>query len=100
MPRSSRSSPRVPVPIPPIKTNPTVVSHNSGFVSNMVQGFALGTGQSLAFNLFRSVSAAPVNAATPVTTATPEAPVKKESYEYTQCMLEYSDKDICKVYLS
>jgi hypothetical protein len=94
MPRSSRSSPRVPVPIPPIKTNPTVVSHNSGFVSNMVQGFALGTGQSLAFNLFRSVSA------TPATAATLEAPVKKESYEYTQCMLEYSDKDICKVYLS
>ena len=94
MPRSSPSSPRVPVPIPPMKTNPTVVSHNSGFVSNMLQGFALGTGQSLAFNLFRSVSAAPATA------VTPEEPVKKESYEYTQCMLEYSNKDICKVYLS
>ena len=94
MSRPSRSSPRVPVPIPPMKTNPTIVSHNSGFVSNIVQGFALGTGQSLAFNLFRSVSAAPVTA------VTPEAPVKKESYEYTQCMLEYSNKDICKIYLT
>jgi hypothetical protein len=91
MPGSSRSSPRVPIPIPPIKTNPTVVSNNPGFFSNIVQGFALGTGQSLAFNLFRPVSTA---------ATTPDVPVKKESYEYTQCMLEYSDKDICKVYLS
>ena len=98
MPRPSHSSPRVPIPIPPIKTNLTVVSHNPGFLSNMVQGFALGTGQSLAFNLFRPVSAAP--SAAPSTATTPDAPVKKESYEYTQCMIEYSDKDICKVYSS
>ncbi len=55
----------------------------------MVQGFGLGTGQSLAFNLFRSDPVVKhVHVGAPGAT-----------HEYTQCMDEKKDTEECKKYL-
>ncbi len=57
-----------------------------GFFSNMIQGFGLGAGQSLAFNLFRS---------DPVVKHIHVGP----SQDYTKCMEEKNDTEECKKYL-
>jgi hypothetical protein len=76
----------------PATTSPTLPTSHSvevkqpGFLSNMFQGFALGTGQSLAFNMFRS---------DPVIK---HEHVHVESKEYQQCMKDRMDEDYCKQY--
>ena len=88
------------------------VQHNvkveqPGFFSNMMQGFALGTGQSFAFNLFRSnPTPAPSAAPAPVShassaTATANSSIESSlPKEFVQCMKETNnDKDACKHYL-
>ena len=55
-----------------------------GFFSNVFQGFALGTGQSLAFNMFRS---------DPVVK---HEHIHVEPKEYKQCMEDRQDEDYCK----
>ncbi len=73
-----------------------------GFFSNMMQGFALGTGQSFAFNLFRS-NPTPAPSAAPVVQSTATANSSIESSlpkEFVQCMKETNnDKEACKHYL-
>jgi hypothetical protein len=56
-----------------------------GFFSNVFQGFALGTGQSLAFNMFRS---------DPVVHHKQEGADKDRAY--VQCMKEKQDTEECK----
>ncbi len=105
----SYSSPKSPVsysapaPAPaPAPTTHTVKVEQPGFFSNVMQGFGLGAGQSIAFNLFKpfqssgsgsSIVSSTSSIATPA--ATPELPK-----EYVQCMKEYDNKkDLCKQYL-
>jgi hypothetical protein len=103
----SYSSPKSPVSYSapaPAPTTHTVKVEQPGFFSNVMQGFGLGAGQSMAFNLFKpfqsssssivsSTSSVATPAATPV--AAPELPK-----EYVQCMKEYDNKkDLCKQYL-
>lgn len=101
---TSRSS--VPVSTPS-HSSLASVQHNvkfeqPGFFSNMMQGFALGTGQSFAFNLFRSnpthaPSAAPVVQSTATANSSIESSLPKD---FVQCMKETNnDKDACKHYL-
>lgn len=103
----SYSSPKSPVPTPSYPTSsPSLTSQHivkveqPGFFSNVLQGFGLGAGQSMAFNLFRSspsATATGVTGATGVTTATQDIPFSKE---YIQCMKEYNNNsDTCKQYL-
>lgn len=103
-PSYSYSSPKspVPAPVPTPAPTPSVVQHNHqvqqpGFFSNMLQGFGLGAGQSIAMNIFRS---------DPVVKHTHEnAPITsslelKLPKEFVQCMKENNnDKDLCKQYL-
>jgi hypothetical protein len=93
----------------PSYSSPASVQHNvkveqPGFFSNMMQGFALGTGQSFAFNLFRSnPTPAPSAAPTSVVQSTATANSSIESSlpkDFVQCMKETNnDKDACKHYL-
>jgi len=64
-----------------------------GFISNMVQGFALGTGQSIATNIFRS----PTEVKHVHNTDLNTTPLPKE---YTECIKEYNDRAYCKSYLT
>jgi hypothetical protein len=103
---TSRSSASVSTPS---YSSPASVQHNvkveqPGFFSNMMQGFALGTGQSFAFNLFRSnPTPAPSAAPPPVVQTTATAISSIESSlpkEFVQCMKETNnDKDACKHYI-
>lgn len=86
-------------------------SHNHsvekpGFFSNMWQGFGLGAGQSIAFNIFRSN---PVTTVNHVHTEVPKEYENciKESFndkqkcaeylkKYEQCMKESNNKESCK----
>jgi hypothetical protein len=92
MPRSGLSKPLKPAKTPVTPVAPTPTTHHSvevkqpGFFSNMMQGFALGSGQSLAFNLFRS---------DPVVK---HEYVSTETKEYKQCMVDYMDEEFCKQY--
>jgi hypothetical protein len=74
-----------------------------GFFSNMMQGFALGTGQSFAFNLFRSnPTPAPATTPTPTTSfvSTNSSIESSLPKEFVQCMKESNnDKEACKHYL-
>jgi hypothetical protein len=71
--------------------NHTVKIEQPGFFSNVLQGFGLGAGQSLAFNMFRS------NQTITQQTVTQDIPFLKE---YIQCMKEYNNNsDACKQYL-
>ena len=108
----SYSSPKSPVPSPSSYSSPSpAVQHHNvkveqpGFFSNMLQGFGLGAGQSMAFNLFRSspsVSHSQANTSgNSVTTITPNT-VKDIPFpkEYIQCMKETkNDSEQCKQYL-
>jgi hypothetical protein len=114
---SSKSTPSVTsrssVPVStPSHSSLASVQHNvkveqPGFFSNMMQGFALGTGQSFAFNLFRSnptpaPSAAPthVSHASPATASTNSSIESSLPKEFVQCMKETNnDKDACKHYI-
>jgi hypothetical protein len=87
MPRSGLSKPLKPAKTPVVPTTQhSVEVKQPGFFSNMMQGFALGSGQSLAFNLFRS---------DPVVK---HEYVSTETKEYKQCMTDYMDEEFCKQY--
>lgn len=105
----SYSSPKSPVPTPSYSSSASSVQQHNvkveqpGFFSNVLQGFGLGAGQSLAFNLFRSSPSVTPTSATTATTApviggtTQDIPFPKE---YIQCMKEYNNNsDACKQYL-
>lgn len=114
---SSRSTARSSVSTPSYSSSAPVQQHNvkveqPGFFSNMIQGFGLGAGQSLAFNLFRSnptpapsaAPAAPTSvsyAATATATASANSSIESSlPKEFVQCMKETNnDKDACKHYL-
>jgi len=71
---------------------PAPTYEKPSFGSTILQGFALGTGQSLAFNMFRSdpVKEKPAK----------EEPVKETNYkEFIQCVKDNSYED-CKHYLN
>ncbi len=105
MPRSSFSSSRSSSTksyAPKTATSPPTYSASSmntththkieqpGFFSNVLQGFGLGAGQSIAFNMFRSP--------TEVKHIYESSPT--QSKEYLQCMKESdNDKEACKQYL-
>ncbi len=104
---SSSSSKSSPIVAP--STSSTSVQHHNvkveqpGFFSNMMQGFALGTGQSFAFNLFRSnptpaPSIAPASASPDVSAISSiESSLPKE---FVKCMKETNnDKEACNHYL-
>lgn len=99
-PSYSYSSPKSPVATP----SPSVVNHNHqverpGFFSNMMQGFGLGAGQSIAMNIFRSdPKVTHVHENTPVTAnSSIESSLPKE---YVQCMKEsQNNKEACKQFL-
>ena len=92
MPRSSQnrlsnSSPKLPVQ----HNNQLQQHHQPSLVSNIIQGFGLGVGQSIANNIFRS---------DPVVKHIYETPPNNNSKEYIQCMKESNnDKEACKEYL-
>ncbi len=71
-----------------------------GFFSNMLQGFGLGAGQSIAMNIFRSdpkVTHIHENANTSNNVSSLEMNLPKE---FVQCMKENNNKkDLCKEYL-
>lgn len=102
------SSPKSPVPPlpkttpPPVQTYLPVQNHSlqvqqPGFFSNMWQGFGLGAGQSIAFNMFRSDPVVKhVHESLPPSSALNSTLPK----EYVQCMKEsQNDADACKQYL-
>lgn len=94
----SYSSPKTPVSAPSYTSLPTqqhnVKVEQPGFFSNVMQGFGLGAGQSLAFNMFRS---SPIVQQPTNKTETQDIPFPKE---YIQCMKEYNNNsDACKQYL-
>ncbi len=101
---SSKSTPAVaPSSLPSVQHH-NVKVEQPGFFSNMMQGFALGTGQSFAFNLFRSnPTPAPSATLAPVVQSTATANSSIESSlpkDFVQCMKETNnDKDACKHYL-
>jgi hypothetical protein len=71
-----------------------------GFFSNLWQGFGLGAGQSIAFNMFRSdpVVKHVHETIPPIVSKTPAADSLPN--EYVQCMKEsQNDKEACKQYL-
>ena len=75
-------------PTAPTVTAPTY--EKPSFGSTILQGFALGTGQSLAFNMFRS---------DPIKDPVKES-VKEINYkEFVQCMKDNPYED-CKQYLN
>jgi hypothetical protein len=100
----SYSSPKSPISTSVPHTTPSIVHHNHqvqqpGFFSNMWQGFGLGAGQSIAFNMFRS---------DPVVKHVHEGPTgtipskinTRLSNEYVQCMKEsQNNEEACKQYL-
>ena len=91
MPRVKSFSTSTKTPAKTSPTSPTSIQHSvevkqPGFFSNVFQGFALGTGQSLAFNLFRS---------DPVVK---HEHIHVEPKEYKQCMEDRQDEDYCKQY--
>jgi hypothetical protein len=101
MPRSSFSSSKPssrPVALPSYKSASTPVVHTHkveqpGFFSNVLQGFGLGAGQSIAFNMFRSPTEVKHTYE-----SHPSSPY--QSKEYTQCMKEsQNDVEACKQYL-
>ncbi len=93
MPRStavSKGSSSVSKPSykPTTTTTTSHVSHSvdikqPGFFSNVFQGFGLGTGQSLAFNMFRS---------DPVVKHQHIQVDPKTTQEYQQCMQDYDNE--------
>lgn len=98
MPRSaaakkySYSSPKSPVSVPS-HTAMTVKTENPGFFSNMLTGFGLGAGQSIAHNIFRS---------DPVVKHVHEpsqTQIKPPSKEYIQCIQEHNDPKDCEKWL-
>jgi len=99
----SYSSPKSPVPAPNYSTPSSSVNHNvkveqPGFFSNVFQGFGLGAGQSMAFNLFRSSPAVTPTISTMATTGVTAS--EQFPKEYIQCMKEYNNNsDACKQYL-
>lgn len=116
-PSYSYSSPKSPAPISspaptpaPTPTTPTVNPNQQvqqpGFVSNVVQGFGLGAGQSIAMNIFRSdpkVAHVHENAPASTTTASSVTPSNLESVydkEFKQCMKDkWDDKETCNQYV-
>lgn len=110
-PSNTYSSPKSPVPPirpPPVApTTPTLPVQNHvhhverpGFFSNLWQGFGLGAGQSIAFNMFRSDPVVKhVHETTPsVVSKTPSADSLPN--EYVQCMKEsQNNAEACKQYL-
>jgi hypothetical protein len=58
-----------------------------GLFSNIISGFGLGAGQSIAFNLFRPSSVSPII----------ENPKNKDfSQDYVQCVKDNRDEELCK----
>ena len=109
MPRSSSrpsslpSSPKSTTSISkPITSTQPSVNHNHqvqtpGFLSNMMQGFGLGAGQSIAMNMFRSD---PKVTHIHETQSNIVQQSSIESKEYIQCMKEsQNNKEACKEYL-
>ena len=116
-------TPRAPVALPSRSAVPAIPTYNPppqmhshqvhvqqpGFFSNMWQGFGLGAGQSIAFNMFRSdpkpvVVTAPAPTASAATeAATPthlQLRIPKPSKEYIQCMEESKgDEDACRQFI-
>ncbi len=91
---SSKSSVSKPVTTPSYTQQHNVKVEQPGFFSNVMQGFGLGAGQSLAFNMFRS---SPIVQQPTNKTETQDIPFPKE---YIQCMKEYNNNsDACKQYL-
>lgn len=95
--RSSYSSPSKPITntpsVAPTQTQPSTVHHKveqPGFFSNVMQGFAWGTGTSIARNIFESKPT--VVAAPPVTT-----PSITPSTTYTSTPInDCREYDLCK----
>jgi hypothetical protein len=88
--------------------SPTLIVSNHmiqqpGFFSNMLQGFALGTGQSIAMNIFRSEpQVTHIHETIQSSNSTVSSTNSESIYskEYTQCMKESNnDKEACKEYL-
>lgn len=100
----SYSSPKSLVPVPTSYSIPSSsVNHNvkveqPGFFSNVFQGFGLGAGQSLAFNMFRSSPSVTPTSST-AASSTGIIPAEQFPKEYIQCMKEYNNSDSCKQYL-
>lgn len=89
-PSYSYSSCKSPVSIP-VTTSSSVNNHNHqvqqpGFFSNMIQGFGLGAGHSIAMNIFRSKP----------NDTNDTNNNENISKEFVQCMKENNnDKDLC-----
>lgn len=108
---SAPTTSSVAAPASPMVQHHSVKVEQPGFFSNMVQGFGLGAGQSLAFNLFRSnptpAPAVPASAPIPTSTASATTLAQTPSFdaslpkEYVRCMKETNnDTDGCKHYLN
>lgn len=102
-PPYSYSSPKSPSSLsipsaPSAPSAPSNVNHNHqvqqpGFFSNVLQGFGLGAGQSIAMNIFRS---------DPKVTDIPLTNNSESLYstEFSQCLKDnWDDKEACKQYI-
>ena len=120
-PSHTYSSPKSPVPPllkttpppllkttpPPLQTSLPTQHHKlqmdePDFFSNMWQGFSIGAGQSIAFNMFRSDSVVKHVYETPPPSSASTLPILNSALpkEYIQCMKEsQNDEDACKQYL-
>jgi len=99
---ASRTSPAptpAPTPAPSVSQQsiPQIQVQQPGFFSNMWQGFGLGTGQSIAMNLFRSnPTVTHIHETSGGSTTSTESPYSKE---FIQCMKDNNnDKNICNQY--
>jgi hypothetical protein len=92
----SYSSPKSPA-LPPVQHH-TMQVQQPGFFSNMWQGFGLGAGQSIAFNMFRSDPVVK-HVHEGSSQATPSSGTSQPK-EYVQCMKESNNNaEACKQYL-
>lgn len=98
--KSFYSSPKSPIPINPV-TSPVINQvQQPGFFSNVLQGFGLGVGQSIAMNIFRTDPKIIHVNENISSSATIEISESLYDIEFKQCMKDkMDDKEVCKQYV-
>lgn len=99
----SYSSPRSPVLSYPTYQSRSIIhieQQKQGFFSKVFDGFAYGTGSSIAQNMFRKNEVTIKNETTTSSPIESKLESKLESKEYLQCLKDTNnDKDACEHYL-
>jgi hypothetical protein len=97
------SSPKSPVPYKPyVQTTPSISlsAEKPGFFSNMWQGFGLGAGQAIAYNIFRSNPVIQHVHDEKTTTSSPSSLETSLPKDFVQCMKDNNnDNELCNHFL-